>query len=161
MTAVIIEGPDGAGKTTLIKTLRRLTPFVTVALGGPVQSHTQMDAAIELFREIHDSSDLRLPVVFDRHPSVSEHIYSRLLGRKLFLSFAELPPTTAALVYCRPSIEQMRLNLREHQQLEGVVDNFDRLVELYDSFMNWVPHTKYNYLIDPIEPLVKLLKGIK
>lgn len=135
--SIIIEGPDGAGKTTLIKQLLEDLPGVTLAERFCSSTEGPVD---DLFMAAAGSvSQWSSSVIFDRHPLWSEYIYSHELGRPIadgFLSQGARSLTTAMhhqcmVVVCLPPLERVRANLSAEGQMPGVVENIDRIYEAY------------------------------
>lgn len=136
--SLIIEGPDGAGKSTLIKQLledlpdAKLAPRFCTSTGGPVEDlFTEvMTGALDLL-----SSDL----IYDRHPMWSEYIYSHELGREIAPGFltpdaqrlAEAMASICTVVVCLPPFERVRTNLAAEDQMPGVAEYIDRIYEAY------------------------------
>jgi hypothetical protein len=74
---IVVEGPDGGGKTTLIKEIQANFP-VTIApkiVGTQGEALTNIRAATE-----ERVRSLNQGVVFDRHPVISGPIYHVVLG---------------------------------------------------------------------------------
>lgn len=143
---IIIEGPDGAGKSTLIKQLRRKHDFMTVALGGPVKGVDGMTAALIMFNRLREmEGGWGLDVVADRHPTVSEPIYSKFMDRPNLLQ-GWYERGDDVIIYCRPQLSIIKQNLNSHPQLEGVVPRIAELVNAYDEFFGGVEHVLYNYM---------------
>ena len=70
---IIVEGPDGAGKSTLVAFIANWLHWNIVASIGPAQNA----------REFNDRARLSLAhqcTVFDRHPIISERIYGAMRG---------------------------------------------------------------------------------
>ena len=136
--SVLIEGPDGAGKTTLIKQLMedmpdlRLMGRFCTSEGGPID---------DLFPEVRARmSEFGLPsALFDRHPLWSEYIYSHELGRPIapgFLTSAARSLTRTMkrecmVILCMPPLERVRANLGHEEQMPGVTEHIDRIYEGY------------------------------
>ncbi|AZS11804.1 polynucleotide kinase [Gordonia phage Nina] len=136
--SVLIEGPDGAGKTTLIRHLMedmpdlRLMDRFCTSKGGPVD---------DLFPEVRArSSEFSIPAaLFDRHPLWSEYIYSHELGRPIAPGF--ITPTARSLtrvmkqqcmvILCMPPLERVQANLGHEEQMPGVAEHIGRIYEGY------------------------------
>lgn len=67
---IVIEGPDGGGKSTLCELLSLHLGRVVVAGEGPSKGPGDFDKRIRRLLQYHD-------VIFDRHPAVSGPIYNR------------------------------------------------------------------------------------
>jgi len=168
---LIIEGPDGAGKTTLIERMRKDLPeaFVIARL-AQYPKHPRDIASYLRFIERHPP-EMRL--VMDRHPLISEPIYGPILrgidqaaGFSLQTHFSRFLPSHLNMIYCRPADETILANVVKNRQdqLEGVVERARDLISHYDMMISSLRRTKlinlasYNYEQDDIE---KVLLGIQ
>lgn len=142
--SIIIEGPDGAGKTTLITDLfedfpgqlERHPRFAT-SLGGP-----HRDLADLVFA---DRDQLQKPDwVYDRHPCFSEYIYAHEIeGREVDHSFFHSSMKLlhqdiqdySLVIFCLPPFWRVRANVERdpHGQMEGVQDNLADIHEAYQT----------------------------
>lgn len=140
---IIIEGPDGAGKSTLIRRMRKQRDFITVALGGPVKDVLTMNRAVLTLDALSVTS--YLPIVCDRHPIISEPIYGPILrGSSMLPPGARLSPADR-VIYCRPSITTIFEGFKGRDQLEGVAERLKRIISLYDEAMSRMSHLRYNW----------------
>lgn len=151
--SIIVEGPDGAGKSTLIKSLLEDLPQVKLAprfcssTGGPVE---------DLWAEVMTGAlDLIMPgLIHDRHPMWSEYIYSHELGRDIAPGFltpdaqrlAEAMTAATTVIVCLPSLERVRANLASEEQMSGVAEHIDRIYEAY--MVRVVQYTGRVYVYD-------------
>lgn len=97
---VIIEGPDGAGKSTLGYDLASRTGWSFIHTGGPLASREEF-----LTRAREKGLLMRnRPVIFDRSPYISEPVYASITGRDSYVSPLELEVMLKHLkpivVYC-------------------------------------------------------------
>lgn len=75
---IIIEGPDGAGKSTLIRSLRladptlKLAPRSCTSLAGPLSG----DALITWLKK-YGAMD---GYIYDRHPCISGPVYDAIMA---------------------------------------------------------------------------------
>lgn len=159
---VIIEGPDGAGKTTLIdKLIQSKRYFVLIRNSGPPREVVDIYRFLNLIDNIPPAQ----PVILDRHPCISDRIYGPLLRSmdllrdkpsNWMLSRAEL------IVYCRPPTETILENVARTKgtQLGGVLENASKIIAEYDRLflelsIHRVPIVNYNYLTDDWQSLAK------
>lgn len=147
---LIVEGPDGAGKTTLVNSLcsffeLEVRPRSSTSDHGPVG---------ELGDWIDRDFTSNVHVgVYDRHPLISETIYgplirpsqSDLLGMGPVEDLFEMLYSTSPLliIYCLPPVAAVRVNVAKTHEattahLEGVLKYTDALYDLYT----------YRYLMD-------------
>ena len=162
MSILTVEGVDGSGKTTLLRNLREQskTYFWVASSSGRPKTVNEIHEAVHL---IGQATYLKMPVICDRFPLISEAVYGPVLrGRCLLDEVSELKlvALTAFLtevdriIYCRPPIEVIRKNITTSAlpQLAGVAEHLDELVKRYDtlmdSFQDQVRVFPYNYVTD-------------
>lgn len=144
MPLVILEGPDGAGKSTLAARLLKGTglPTLLVRRSGPPGDVETLQFQAGWIEEQHKG----LNVIADRHPLISETLYAPHVRK------VEHPPWTLKdalhhfdgihlgrrplIVYCRASLERMAQSSRVEDQMEGVHQSYTKLVMAYDDFMS-------------------------
>jgi adenylate kinase family enzyme len=152
---IIIEGPDGSGKSTYIDKLSKYFNIPVAHSGGPQQSEIEITNRIE--DQIEDPNKL---VLRDRSPIISERIYGTLLDRnsimkddKVFNRYLyHLLSFHPVIIYCRPPNEVL-FNMSNHQP--GMFDTEEHFHEVnkrqkeivakYDEIFNNIPHYKYDY----------------
>lgn len=106
---IVIEGPDGSGKTTLIHEIKTQFP-VTIA---PRVVTKDAEAMVDLVQWIEeDNAKLNQGVLYDRHRLISETIYGPILrdepqpgfddikwlGQQMSLFYGKKP----VVIYCLP-----------------------------------------------------------
>lgn len=136
----IVEGPDGSGKTTLIKKLRETLPCYTWILASNSQPKSTQDLLEYVsWVQSHPSPQLLL---CDRYPVISESIYAKILGREcltdtfLMSSFSRhLVEDRTTIIYCRPPTDQIKENVRKSSHREGVKENIEKIIGEYDTCM--------------------------
>lgn len=141
---IVIEGPDGSGKTTLAKKVAESLKASYVHGGGPTKDET--DALERCVKELVLCASSNL-YVLDRTTIICEQVYGQvfrgapLLSRVLLSNFEErMLKDTAMLIYCRPNgtilhtharAERERAESAEHQEKpHKTVEQFRR-VETY------------------------------
>ena len=154
---IILEGPDGGGKTTLLMNLLDEFPSIeqhakaSTSTGGPVDN-------IEVWaKEDVVTWPLQPLSFYDRHPMFSEPFYGSILRGGFHEWFgsteaAELGQnmlTKGLIVFCLPKLETVTANLAAEEQLSGVVDHIDDLYNLYQRQMIGMaedfPNTVFHY----------------
>jgi len=179
---VIVEGPDGSGKDTLIGWLElyksiesgRAPHFVLheracTSLGGPVD-----------FLDNWVNQDVRtmpnsLPSIYNRHPLVSELIYAPVRKVKPGLTGNFRKPhwvqmqrniaaQNAVLVLCLPPLERVLVNVTRdgEQHMPGVVENTTHIYQGYLNTARTWPGTvmRYNYETTKADKLIAYLNPI-
>lgn len=131
---IIVEGMDGAGKTTLIDELQLHFPGLQRIVrpqGRPLN---------DWWPEEMDRQRIDPVPIYDRF-FYSELVYGPILRGKfepdlvLINNVAWFLRSVAFLIYVRPHSSVIRENVRESQQMVGVKDNFSELLEAYDNVM--------------------------
>lgn len=172
MPIVIVEGVDGSGKTTLLRNLRKQTKkyFWIASSSGRPRTYAELNEAIFW---IGQSTYLKLPIICDRYPLISEKVYGPVIrGTSLLDTLtprqrSELTELMSdgidRIIYCRPPVAQICANLQStDDQMPGVVDNIEELIRLYDRTMTvlgeTIPVLTYNYT-NPGQDLDELFFG--
>lgn len=140
--SIIIEGPDGAGKTTLITGLTRETAIpvhekASTSTGGPV------DNIADWAKSDLATWALQPLAIYDRHPMFSEIFYGAVIrnhvdpwfGSDEASALAETMMSTGLVIYCLPPIETVMENILVEEQLDGVSDHIGSLYDLYQKQM--------------------------
>lgn len=161
MLRLLLEGPDGAGKTTLADTLvRRLMATRVMHYGPPPDPQRQFPYMVStLDHPALTVVDRSFPsaMVYD-HVLRREHRLSRAEGRMLVRAALGLNYT---MVYCRPPIREMHMAwasrkgrelLTEAAQLDAVIENYDLLVKVLQSQLPVVP---YDWTKDNVDDLLE------
>lgn len=163
--AVILEGPDGGGKTTLLKRLVKdfpdlqVMPRFATSEGGPVR---QGDDLFWYARALSQKVMVEHPnALYDRHPMISEYVYRSVIpdasGRisglaESFLSeearvFNELIAKRSLVIFCMPPFSQVVQNLSREKQMPGVEENIQKIYNRYRE--RYITHAglslSYNY----------------
>jgi len=161
---VILEGPDGGGKSRLAEAILATYPAVMHAKA----SHSTRGPVRNLAAWVRDDIDKMATFetlnVYDRHPIISEPIYGWLcrgnpqpgfLGRldgtssgNPWLSTQRLSLYEHALVvWCIPTLEQCMAAVDPERDMPGVVDNIEKIHEWYLLMMRaWGgPSIRYDF----------------
>lgn len=159
MSTVIIEGPDGAGKTKLLHQLLnrhreyQIAPRACSSLGGPLPSE-DMIAYLGLYGRLDGH-------IYDRHPSISGAVYDAVLSRttpdnvgmRLQGAFHWILEN-AKVIYCRPPMDVVVKAVHGKPQLAGVARNIYQIIDTYDSLMkNLICHERYDWTQDDLPSL--------
>jgi thymidylate kinase len=169
MSLIVIEGPDGAGKTTLIEALRgnstkyfailRASGYPQTAEGRPTHGTEFMNAA-RIFADAMGP----IHVVCDRFHAISENVYGPVLRKRtpeLVSSIVQRLLGVDFLIYCRPPMDRIWANLKKNEQMEGVNEKTDLIVQAYDELMDKLAARRglirYDYTVDSIDKLRNLI----
>ena len=170
---LIIEGPDGAGKTTLIKSLQEAYPDLKVA---PRVVSKQTEAMVDMQEWVNDNLRQGLQyTIFDRYRLISEFIYGPLLraGQSapgfnsiswVHGSLRRFQALNPVIVYCLPPLETIKANLKDDTENSKVWDHIDGMYSAYLhraalDFIRDPYHTViYDYTMDSefADPLFRL-----
>ena len=135
---VIIEGPDGSGKTSLANRLRKdlSSPCLFLRSNG---APTRVEDLAQIIHWIN-ALPLYVPLITDRNPLISEYVYGPILRGKCMHKWTLEQMANwskrALVIYCRPSWSALAQALRREIQLEGVIENHRIIVEAYDKLMS-------------------------
>src|SRR5690606_2913542 len=132
---VIVEGPDGAGKSTLIESARQKHRyFVRVQSSGPPPSIIAGNRWLRWLGPFPKELNL----VSDRIPVISERISGPILRDIDLFEQCDIDYGLAkvdVIVYCRPPNEVLLRNAAEGVHLAGVSSRQAELVSAYDRLM--------------------------
>lgn len=144
---IIFEGPDGAGKSTLISEVihhwhgspPNNYDVQVVHSPGPLPKGLYLHA-LKILKEAK-------PVcILDRFPYFSEAVYGKILERHPLMTVSEFVALRERLlkirplvIYCRPPLTMLHITHKAREQMKGVDENFDVLVKEYDrQFAYWI-----------------------
>jgi hypothetical protein len=139
---VVVEGPDGSGKSTLIDNLRFSCDkhYVALRRSGPPQD---ADEIVTVVNWMNRMSIGKVPLICDRHPLISEPIYGQALrGSNLLDGIYSVDDIKEnfldhvdRVIYCRPPTSVICRKMHDNQQLKGVVEKIDEITQKYDHTM--------------------------
>lgn len=137
---IVVEGPDGAGKTTLITGLQARWPMNLQArvVGTDTVALTDLVAWVEHHNRLQNWVPGAQPRLYDRHRLISEFIYGPVMGRPPEPGFDDLAWVSRELklfymqqpliIYCLPPIEEVRHNVQFGEtDNTAVQDRIDQL----------------------------------
>lgn len=155
MSIIVVEGPDGAGKTTLIDKARgnQKDRYFIVCRASRYQPTIQ-DAFQYLSWIRYQKS---IDVILDRFHFISDRIYGPIIRNEDV--FKSLPldfglQQVSAVVYARPPLDTILANVMNgSNQLEGVAERTEQIVMEYDKIMaklkgKGVDIHRYDYTAD-------------
>jgi hypothetical protein len=167
---IVVEGPDGAGKTTLINDLTRDLNRTKFHTGGPKD---RMDLMMSM---IHKIDLVKKDVIFDRVPYISDPIYCSIYDRKSVLTpefiSSRLRELNPIIIYCRlkkpadmfNSIDHSKKEHKSEEHMLQVKSKYYSIVAAYDNEMerltslgftvfkyNWKPNYGYQDLLRKIK----------
>lgn len=156
MRHIILEGPDGGGKTRLLEAFQVQYPLLvrgqkaSTSLKGPVKN---LAAWVTTEFKVMDGS---IPVmIYDRHPVISEPIYGPIARGGAQPGFSPSPWLSSArlemysrtyVIWCIPPLEQCQKAVAADRDMPGVTENIDELHAAYLRAMHeWTgPGMRYD-----------------
>lgn len=144
MSLIVIEGPDGAGKSTLIEKLAKDFGYTVYRSGGPKDAETMVKVLREMAVLAFDKTTT---YICDRAPWVSELIYSKALGRATVLpadAFLMCYSFPQRIIYCsledsETMLKNMSREFKAHKPAEhtaGVIQSHENICRLYDNLID-------------------------
>ena len=149
--AILLEGADNSGKTTLAKDLKQLNPRLEYFHSGsaPRNEEHEEHCLIQQF-----SMCGRGHMIIDRATAISQQVYvdDRLFEPKLMMHLDRLIEIGTILVYCRPSTDKLmsfeHFTWRDEESeayKAHVLANQHKYIDRYDQLMARVPHIHYDF----------------
>lgn len=136
---IIIEGPDGAGKTTLVEHLAQKYDLPIAERVVDKDTHP-INTDLKHWTEVNLKAGLQWKI-FDRHRLISEPIYSACMNRKTHEGFDDIGWLTARMidftrihpfiVYCLPPYSTIESNLEDDQNNTAVWGYAENIYNLY------------------------------
>lgn len=135
---LIVEGPDGAGKTTLIEALQKEYDLPV----APRVVSKDAEAMVDLRHWVDQNLDKGFQrTIFDRHRLISEPIYGPVLRKKQEDGFDDLEwlaprmkefySLKPVIIYCLPDLETVRANIKDDDDNRVVQDHIDAIYAAY------------------------------
>lgn len=167
---IIIEGPDLAGKSTLVDKLSKEYPGIVIKVSQ--RPMTKSKGEMILFKKhlysvldyVNHNRQTKT-IVFDRfYPT--EMVYSKVMrGYDSYDDgdFRDMERVIRArnhlYIYCRPAIEILHERFHSRGDEHINIENFDELIARYDRFFS---ETKMNKIqLDTVQPVEDLIEQIK
>lgn len=142
---IILEGPDGAGKSTLAAALSKSLGLPVFHTGGPPADKKELTAKLKEVRK-HAGR-----CIFDRVPHISEIVYRRVSQTKPFIPGSQMlheleQDLRPVIVYCRlASISDMHQAISKEvklhkppEHLQQVSTRYQDVVNYYDEVMQYL-----------------------
>ena len=136
---IIVEGPDGSGKSTLIKSIVDRYGGAVKPVAGFKNQHYHADYPTWLAEQLNDIGPV-VPV-HDRF-FYSELVYSKALrgsktdlSKEVINSVKAMLRSSAFLIYCTLTYEKLVEEVTKTQQMEGVIENMRRIYMEYREVM--------------------------
>lgn len=142
-SVIVVEGPDGAGKTTLIKGLLELFPALTLS---PRVVSKDAKAMVDLVEWVEvDNHDNPPNRIYDRHRMISEPVYNAVLRDRTQPGFdqpvwfmnqmTKFYNRNPLLIYCLPPRDMVKNNVFADPDNKVVQTEDGRTIErIYDLY---------------------------
>lgn len=152
---IVLEGPDGGGKSTLADELSDYLGYVVQRGSGPPKAPNEINLRIENYLTFDER-------IFDRHPAVSQVIYDSIRGG------GNLPDATLLrrfytqdnlFIYCRSTNADRHVVKpgEDPKHIEVLTAKYRELVGLYDAWALKHAHVIYR-IGDNIRRLAKTIE---
>jgi hypothetical protein len=154
MPNIVLEGPDGGGKSTLGEYLAEVLGYTLQQGSGPPRTPDEFHARVDRYAEMDER-------VFDRHPCVSQPIYGSLRADATLPTPEALDRFYAAkpyIIYCR-SVDHTRHVVKpgeDPKHIAILTAKYNTLVGLYDAWALERAHMIYR-IGDSMENLSRML----
>lgn len=158
---IVLEGPDGAGKSTLAALLAQATGMKAIQGNGPPKSKDEF-----YYRCIRYLGYTN--VIFDRTPFISEAVYAPVFGRKSEIDsglLSDFWATRPFVVYVRPTTRHLASHHKsEHETQEhfdGVVERHGAICDAYDEKMLRIAHYIHRRTDTHLAPMLRAFIATK
>jgi hypothetical protein len=146
VSMIIVEGPDGGGKSTLVNFLHEKTgmPLSPDSMLSDVERNDPEFRSQEAVRDrvyqsiLSSVGGAEAPEIHDRM-FYSELIYSHAYGRECAFTWGEQQHICRVLIACRcpvffciPPLTELRKKVFASDHMEGVVEN---IIKIYNSYV--------------------------
>jgi GTPase SAR1 family protein len=140
---IVIEGPDGAGKTTLKERL-----FNDIPALDQVERHCDTHGPVTNLRDwvefqLITPNQIRPTHVYDRHALISEPIYGPIIRGNMVQGFDDegwysrmwnyfltITPSPV-FIFCLPPLSDVRINVKAAEQMKGVTKHINPIYWAY------------------------------
>lgn len=137
---IIIEGPDGAGKSTLVHELQELFPSLLVGERGVDDRDKLWEVTRQdTYRAICEALTDPNPHIWDRL-FWSEFAYWEITSRECQFNDRDerlipalIAEIGAPVVWCMPPLDVVEANIKQDDQMDGVDENIQRIYRSYNE----------------------------
>ena len=147
MAIILVEGPDGAGKTTFIEKARGNQKSRYFIRSQASRYQPNIPSALKYLNWIRSCP---LDLILDRFHFLSDRVYGPILRNEDVFKGFPLNfgiQKVDLIVYCRPPLETIRANVERDSHLSGVQEHIEALVNSYDSIMRAITEQQITKVI--------------
>jgi hypothetical protein len=148
--AIILEGPDAAGKTTLGRLLAGQFGMDLIVSGGAPRNEQE----VIKYCDMQLGECRKKKSVLDRITPISHPVYNPTYRNSgiMALYLKSMLKEDVIVVYCRPPTEALMrpekhvwkdYDTEDHKQ--KILNNQMVYIDLYDEAFNAIPHLEYDY----------------
>lgn len=147
---IIIEGLDNSGKSTLAQKLSHQLNIPIQEGSGPPKTEEEFIDRVNRYLEIEP------PVIFDRHPVISESIYGPIIRNKDIVTPSmkvRLFNSKPIIIYCDPQTRGLEDHkIKDGESIHHINGLYDQFLKLLEAYRSWaIDNAHYIYRIgDPI-----------
>jgi thymidylate kinase len=144
---IIAEGPDGSGKSTLIKKLANTFNFPVYHSGGPKTT----ERMYEVLKELKSMAYEEQIYLVDRVPFISELVYSAAFNRKPVIEIDELSTyfeLPMKIIYCKIDQQTALTNMSREFKAHKPADHLKMVEANHANIAN-----EYMLLMDVLEDI--------
>jgi hypothetical protein len=162
---ILCEGPDGSGKTSLIK---RLTVDLNIPVherfcnsdgsptrNDPTWTQTSDDRNSLFYHAYQDTTTLDAqPIsIYDRHTMASEYVYGPIVRGELPNQFDTVQASRmiqaiasrSLFVLCKPPLDRLIESVTRQTHMDGVVERIRSIKAAYDALYVFWPGEKITF----------------
>lgn len=158
--AIIIEGIDNSGKSTLARIVAKRLGLLLVESEGPPKYAGEMNHRVERYRAMSRP-------LFVRHPCVSQVIYGRLRGEENSIStdlIREFYDQGHLFIYCDPLGRGLQGHVVKDghdssAHLKAIEDEYGNLLAMYRDWAFHHAHIVYR-IGDSMDRIVKICSTV-
>lgn len=153
---IVIEGPDGAGKTTLVQKLKRQFPQLVDGERG-TEDRTKLYTVTvpDTYYALKLAVDPQeAPRIWDRL-FYSEFVYAPIAGREpMFSTFQTefiqrtIEAMRVPVILCLPPLSDVKKNILVEKQMDGVIDKINSIYTSYTRMLRDRKFPLYSQIYD-------------
>ena len=158
MKNIVVEGPDGSGKSTLVNRIAQCVPFLIQPGAGPPKSPQEIRQRAFGYMKLEHK-------IFDRHPLISELIYGRFRDPPTYIPQPHIKffyQSEPLIIYCygRGRVHETK-NYDTPKHLALIEDHDEEIRKAYDEWADTHAHYQYSIPDHPDEILEACMEYCK